>query len=65
MEKLILRKKDVAPLIGRTVRTLNRWIAEGFFPKGKYVKGAMAWTMKDIENWQKTLPTELSEKYSA
>lgn len=65
MKQLFLRKKDVAVLMGRTVRTLNRWIAEGFFPKGKYLKGAMVWTMKDIENWQKTLPSELSERYSA
>lgn len=64
MQQLILRKKDVAQLVGRTVRTLNRWIAEGFFPKGRYVKGAMVWTMKDVENWQSKLPIELSEKYS-
>lgn len=49
-------KKDDAPLIGRSVRTLNRWISEGLFPKGRYVRGSMYWTLRDLEKWRDGLP---------
>jgi len=65
MTKIFLKKKDVAEIVGRNVRTIDRWISEGFFPRGRFIKGAMTWTQKDIEKWYESLPVELAKKYSA
>lgn len=39
MSKQILDKSDVAARTGRHVKTIERWIREGFFPGGHYMKG--------------------------
>lgn len=58
MTKLFLQKKDVAAMVGRNIRTIDRWISEGFFPKGRYIKGSPTWTQKDIDRWYKTAPAD-------
>lgn len=38
----VYRKKEVADLLGITVRTLDRWIAKGF-PAGAMMYGIRVW----------------------
>lgn len=51
LQQELLYKKDVAALIGRTVRTLENWIASGEFPTGRYVKGKLTWTRSQFDHW--------------
>lgn len=64
MTQIFLRRKDVASIIGRSVRTIDRWISEGIFPKGRYIKGSPTWTQKDIDRWYKKIPADLSKRTS-
>lgn len=52
MSKQILDKNDVAARTGRHVKTIERWIREGFFPNGRYMKGRQVWTEKEFSDWR-------------
>ncbi len=64
MTKKLLHKKDVAAIVGRQVRTIDRWISEGFFPQGKRIKGYQTWTQKDVDTWLNKLPADMSRRLS-
>lgn len=64
MNKQILQKSDIAELTGRHVKTIERWIREGFFPGGRYMKGRQVWTEKEFSDWFSKLPERLQSKNS-
>lgn len=64
MSKQILDKSDVAVRTGRHVKTIERWIREGFFPSGRYMKGRQVWTEKEFSDWFAKLPIRLQSKNS-
>ena len=64
MTKQILDKNDVAARTGRHVKTIERWIREGFFPSGRYMKGRQVWTEKEFSDWVAKLPIRLRSKNS-
>ena len=64
MTKQILGKSDIAARTGRHVKTIERWILEGFFPSGRYMKGRQVWTEKEFSDWFAKLPIRLQSKNS-
>lgn len=64
MTKQILGKSDIAARTGRHVKTIERWIREGFFPSGRYMKGRQVWTEKEFSDWFAKLPIRLQSKNS-
>jgi predicted DNA-binding transcriptional regulator AlpA len=51
MAKILLSKKDVADVLGKSTRTIDRWIREGKFPPGMMKCGRPYWLLKDVESW--------------
>lgn len=54
MNQVLLRKKDVAQLLGVHSATLMRWTREGLFPKpfrpgGQ--RGSVRWHLETVESW--------------
>lgn len=64
MTKQILDKSDVAARTGRNVKTVERWVREGFFPHGHLMKGRRVWTEEEFSNWFSKLPAGLQSKNS-
>lgn len=46
-----LTKTETAQYVKRATSTLDRWIAEGYFPSGKYIKGRPYWNVREIDKW--------------
>lgn len=51
VQKELLYKKDVAEMIGRTVRTVELWMKDGTLPPCRYVKGKATWTRGQFNHW--------------
>lgn len=64
MNKQLLDKRDIAALVGRHPKTIEVWIREGFFPRGRYVMGRQMWTCQEFEAWFSALPRALQKKNS-
>lgn len=47
----ILFKKDVADMIGRTPRTVERWVKAGVLPAPRYLMGQATWTVGQLDAW--------------
>lgn len=52
-EKMLYETKDVSALLGKSPRTLSRWIREGLFPPGRIHAGRRKWTAQELEKWKK------------
>lgn len=51
-ERLIFWKRDFPKILGVSVRTVDRWISSGQFPRSDIVlKGRPAWRRETIEAW--------------
>ncbi len=59
--RMLLRLKDVADMVGLSVRTIHRYEHDGMFPPrrriGPGANGAMGWTPEDIRAWRESRPT--------
>lgn len=42
MATIWMTKNETASYVRRSIRTLERWIAQGYFPRGHYIKGRPA-----------------------
>lgn len=51
-----LNKYQVAERLQVTTRTIDKWIKEGYFPKGRYVKRRPFWSEREVDNWWKSRP---------
>lgn len=49
--RLVLRKNEVAAMLGVTPRTLQTWAKEEGFPKPFRMRGTVLYRAVDIEDW--------------
>lgn len=51
---MLLNQKDIATMVGRSCRTLRRWVKRGVLPKPVQKLGKRSyWTKKQIDTWLK------------
>jgi predicted DNA-binding transcriptional regulator AlpA len=50
---LLIRKVEVARMLGCSVYTVDRWVKEGNFPKPIFVsdRAPARWRLRDVEAW--------------
>lgn len=50
--QIVFWKPDLKKVVGKSPRTIDRWIQEGKFPKpDKYQDNRPLWTRKTITDW--------------
>lgn len=53
-------KNETASYVRRSIRTLERWIAQGYFPRGHYIKGRPRWKTIEVDKWMTDHPAIFS-----
>ncbi len=53
--KLFYRKKDVADKIGISIRTLDRWVADGAGPPSVKIGGLALFPAEELDDWIRNL----------
>jgi predicted DNA-binding transcriptional regulator AlpA len=48
-----LRKKQVADRYQHTIRTIERWTADGLLPQPIYIGKAPLWDLEELEAWDR------------
>lgn len=51
MRPTLLNKKEVAPMVRKTVASLNWMLQNGTFPRGAMIGGRMYWRESDVLAW--------------
>jgi predicted DNA-binding transcriptional regulator AlpA len=51
-----LRKRQVAERYASTIRTIERWTADGRLPKPFYFGKTPLWDLEELEAWDRTRP---------
>lgn len=64
MNKQLLDKRDIAALVGRHPKTIEVWIREGFFPRGRYVMAVKCGPVKSSKLGSQPCP-ELCKRKTA
>jgi predicted DNA-binding transcriptional regulator AlpA len=49
--KLLLSVNDVGDLVGRSSRTIERWVKDGILPRPLMVNGRSNWRRSSIDEW--------------
>lgn len=46
-----MNKQELAKYIGRSVRTVERWVDRKFLPQGKRFPGGLFWEKNIVDQW--------------
>lgn len=55
-----MTKNETASYVRRSTRTLERWIAQEYFPRGHYIKGRPRWKTIEVDKWMTDHPAIFS-----
>jgi predicted DNA-binding transcriptional regulator AlpA len=48
----VLKKKEVAEILGRSHNTIERWVRNGIFPQPiRFTPCSVGWLERDVINW--------------
>lgn len=61
----LLTRTELARLLGRSVRTIDRWIEDGYLPEGQMISGRRYWRYAEVEARLGLSPDNTKETSSA